>query len=130
MWSFVNNELVGVAFIDTLIYIHSLAVIKNFILYADITKSLSLLTFDKDCKTLSVVSRDFEPMEIYKCDFVVDGQNLGFIVSDSNTNLVIYLYQVSISIRITKTTAAQNEVALSYHRLRGLYFLAVILRRL
>ena len=26
-------------------------------------------------------------------------------------------------------TAAQNEVALSYHRVRGLYFLAVVLMR-
>ena len=26
----------------------------------------------------------------------------------------------------TKTTAAQNEVALSYHKVRGLYFLAVV----
>ena len=29
-------------------------------------------------------------------------------------------------ILLTKTTAAQNEVALSYHKLRGLYFLAVV----
>ena len=28
--------------------------------------------------------------------------------------------------RITKINAAQNEVALSYHRVRGLYFLAVV----
>ena len=27
---------------------------------------------------------------------------------------------------LTKITAAQNEVALSYHKVRGLYFLAVI----
>ena len=27
---------------------------------------------------------------------------------------------------LTKITAAQNEVALTYHRVRGLYFLAVI----
>ena len=27
---------------------------------------------------------------------------------------------------LTKTTAAQNEVALSYHRVRGLYFQAVV----
>ena len=32
-----------------------------------------------------------------------------------------YLY-----ILLTKITAAQNEVALSYHRVRGLYFLAVV----
>ena len=29
------------------------------------------------------------------------------------------------NILLTKTTAAQNEIALSYHRVRGLYFLAV-----
>ena len=28
------------------------------------------------------------------------------------------------AILLTKTTAAQNEVALSYHEVRGLYFLA------
>ena len=27
---------------------------------------------------------------------------------------------------LTKTTAAQKEVALNYHRVRGLYFLAVV----
>ena len=27
---------------------------------------------------------------------------------------------------LTKTTAAQNEVALRYYRVRGLYFLAVV----
>ena len=31
-----------------------------------------------------------------------------------------------VNIPLTKTTAEQNEVALSYHRMRGLYFLAVI----
>ena len=29
-------------------------------------------------------------------------------------------------ILLTKTTAAQNDVALSYHRVRGLYFLPVV----
>ena len=31
-----------------------------------------------------------------------------------------------LTILLTKTTAAQNEDALSYHKVRGLYFLAVI----
>ena len=30
---------------------------------------------------------------------------------------------------LTKTTTAQNEVALSYHKVRGLYFLAVVFVR-
>ena len=41
----------------------------------------------------------------------------------------MYLYIVPLTITIllllTKTTAVRNEVALSYHKVRGLYFLAV-----
>ena len=32
------------------------------------------------------------------------------------------------TILLTKTAAAQNEAALSYHKVRGLYFLAVFVR--
>ena len=31
-----------------------------------------------------------------------------------------------LTILLTETAAAQNEVALSYHKMRGLYFLAVV----
>ena len=37
--------------------------------------------------------------------------------------------QITDSILLTKTTAAQNEVALSYQRVRGLYFVAVVFVR-
>ena len=40
-----------------------------------------------------------------------------------NAHISILLY---IIILLTKTTTAQNEVALGYHRLRGLYFPAVV----
>ena len=38
------------------------------------------------------------------------------------------LLVVNTTIHLIKTTAAQNEVALSDHRVRGLYFLAVVFR--
>ena len=34
-----------------------------------------------------------------------------------------------LSILLTKTTATQNETALNYHKLRALYFLAVVFVR-
>ena len=37
--------------------------------------------------------------------------------------MICYL---SFNILLTKTIAAHNDVALSYHRVRGLYFLAVV----
>ena len=35
----------------------------------------------------------------------------------------------SVTMLLTKTTAAQNEDALSYYKVRGLYFLAVVFVR-
>ena len=37
---------------------------------------------------------------------------------------------LKLNIRLTKTRAAQNEVALRYHTVRALHFLVVVLRRL
>ena len=46
MWHFKDNkDLVGVAFIDAEIYVHSAFCIKNFILIADITRSVQLLRY-------------------------------------------------------------------------------------
>ena len=39
------------------------------------------------------------------------------------------LHETHINIPLTKTTAAQSEVALGYHRVRGPYFLAVVFMR-
>ena len=36
------------------------------------------------------------------------------------------MYNTYYTILLTKTTAAQNEVVLSYHIVRGLYFQAVV----
>ena len=38
----------------------------------------------------------------------------------------IPIRSLEVTKRLTKTTAAQNEVALSYHRVRRLYFVAVV----
>ena len=58
-------------------------------------------------------------------------QQMGHISKKQNSvvyiNYIYYIYNIILrlqTILLTKTTAAKNEVALSYHRVRGLYFLA------
>ena len=48
---------------------------------------------------------------------------ISFCISPSHSFMNIY------TTLLTKTTAAQNEDALSYHKVRGLYFLAVVFVR-
>lgn len=57
LWVLKDNDLTGMAFIDTQLYIHQMFSIKNFILAADLMKSISLLRYQEESKTLSLVSR-------------------------------------------------------------------------
>ncbi|KAL3859426.1 hypothetical protein ACJMK2_009649 [Sinanodonta woodiana] len=93
MWQLKDNDLIGVAFIDTHIYIHSLVTLKSLILAADIIKSITLYRYQSDLKVLSLVSRDVKPLEVYTCDFIVDNSQLNFIVTDRLKNILVYSYQ-------------------------------------
>uniref|UniRef100_G1RI66 Cleavage and polyadenylation specific factor 1 n=1 Tax=Nomascus leucogenys TaxID=61853 RepID=G1RI66_NOMLE len=61
-------------------------------LLADVMKSISLLRYQEESKTLSLVSRDAKPLEVYSVDFMVDNAQLGFLVSDRDRNLMVYMY--------------------------------------
>ncbi|KAF6036416.1 Cpsf160 [Bugula neritina] len=88
-----DGELCGASFIDTQLYIHQMVSIKNLILIADIQMSVSVLRYQPDHRVLSVVSRDLKPMETYGVEFAVDNTNLGFLATDREQNLSIFLYQ-------------------------------------
>uniref|UniRef100_A0A452H975 Cleavage and polyadenylation specificity factor subunit 1 n=1 Tax=Gopherus agassizii TaxID=38772 RepID=A0A452H975_9SAUR len=80
LWSLKDNDLTGMAFIDTQLYIHQMISVKNFILAADVMKSISLLRYQEESKTLSLVSRVAQPGTIvYSVDFMVDTDQLGFL---------------------------------------------------
>lgn len=93
LWQLQDNDLIGVAFIDTNIYVHQIISIKSLILIADVYKSVSILRFQEEFRTLSLVSRDFNPLEVYDIEFMVDNANLGFLVTDADENIVVYMYQ-------------------------------------
>uniref|UniRef100_A0A8C5DQ71 Cleavage and polyadenylation specificity factor subunit 1 n=1 Tax=Gouania willdenowi TaxID=441366 RepID=A0A8C5DQ71_GOUWI len=83
LWVLKDNDLTGMAFIDTQLYIHQMFSIKNFILAADLMKSVSLLRYQEGSKTLSLVSRDAKPLEVYSIEFMVDNNQLGLLGNDS-----------------------------------------------
>ncbi|GAB0099522.1 Cleavage and polyadenylation specificity factor subunit 1 [Sergentomyia squamirostris] len=93
LWQLKDSDLVGVAFIDTNIYVHEMVSVKSLILVADVYKSISILRFQEEYRTLSLVSRDYQPQTVFSVDYVVDNSNLGFIVTDSDGNIIIYMHQ-------------------------------------
>ena len=68
IWTLKDNDLSGVAFIDTQIYICTISTIKDLILVGDVLKSVTLLRYQKDQKVLSLVSRVREvSLELLTC---------------------------------------------------------------
>ena len=94
LFQFKNQDLFGVAFIDSQIYVHTLCCMKSFILVGDVMKSIDLLQFQQDYRTLAVISRDPRPLEVYSVEFIIDNANLAFAVTDADKNLTVYMYQV------------------------------------
>ncbi|XP_072014167.1 cleavage and polyadenylation specificity factor subunit 1-like isoform X2 [Amphiura filiformis] len=92
LWTFKDNDLIGLAFVDTQIYIHNAVSIKNFVLVSDISKSVYLLQYQVQDRTLALVSRDPKPLEVYSCEFMVDDKMMAFLVSDADKNLILYHY--------------------------------------
>ncbi|ALC41041.1 Cpsf160 [Drosophila busckii] len=93
IWQLRDGDLIGVAFIDTNIYVHQIITVKSLIFIADVYKSISLLRFQEEYRTLSLASRDFNPMEVYGIEFMVDNSNLGFLVTDAERNMIVFMYQ-------------------------------------
>ncbi|XP_038067908.1 cleavage and polyadenylation specificity factor subunit 1-like [Patiria miniata] len=84
LWTFKDNDLLGLAFIDTQIYIHRAVCVKNFILVADVTKSIYLLQYQESDRTIALVSRDSKPLQVYSCEFMVDDSQLAFLGKSLN----------------------------------------------
>ena len=58
MWQFKDNkDLLAVAFIDAETYIHTAQSIKGFILTGDVTRSIQLLHYNEDRRSLSLISQ-------------------------------------------------------------------------
>ncbi|TPX33999.1 2-dehydropantoate 2-reductase [Synchytrium microbalum] len=87
-----GEELEGVAFIDTNIFVTSIATVKSLILVGDAYKSVWFLGFQEEPPKLLLLGKDYGSLQVYSCDFVVDNDSLGFAVADSDKNVMTFAY--------------------------------------
>lgn len=87
-----GSELNGAAFFDAPLYVVSLNIVKNFILFGDIHKSIYFLCWKEDGAQLTLLAKDFGSLDCYATEFLIDGSTLSLLVSDSRKNLQIFSY--------------------------------------
>ncbi|KAH9103969.1 hypothetical protein LEN26_014662 [Aphanomyces euteiches] len=88
-----GGQLVGCAFFDAQLYIVSLNVIKSFIVYGDLYKSIHLLYWKPQEKTIIMLAKDYEPLSITTTEVSVMGTQLGLIASDMQANIHVMQYE-------------------------------------
>ncbi|CAF1084494.1 unnamed protein product, partial [Didymodactylos carnosus] len=90
IWQFKDDQLKGIAFVDIQVYCHRMIAMKNYILIADVHKSIALLRYQEDMRVLSYVSRDSRKLDVYTTEFFVDQTHIKFVTTDADKNLYIY----------------------------------------
>lgn len=90
--SWTGTELVGAAFYDAPLYVVSLNIVKNFVLFGDIHKSIYFLCWKEDGAQLALLAKDFGSLDCYATEFLIDGSTLSLLVSDSRKNIQIFSY--------------------------------------
>ena len=56
------------------------------------------MQFQEDYRTLAVISRDPNPMEVYAIEFTVDNNNVGFAVTDADKNMTGVIHKNAFSL--------------------------------
>ncbi|CAB3406616.1 unnamed protein product [Caenorhabditis bovis] len=94
IWQYKDGDLMGLSFLDMHYYINQLISIRSIALACDVEESMSLIRFQEEYKAMSIASRDDR-----KCaqppmsgQFIVDGKNLGFVLSDEMGNITMFNY--------------------------------------
>ena len=92
IWKFDGQTLSGLAFVDTNSYITHATSFHNLVVIGDIQRSISLLRFQPEWKTLGAISHHGKPTEVRSVELLVHDDRVTFVVADENKNLSYYAY--------------------------------------
>ncbi|EFJ10123.1 hypothetical protein SELMODRAFT_184138 [Selaginella moellendorffii] len=87
-----GSELIGTAFFDAPLYVVSLNIVKNFVLFGDFHKSIYFLCWKEEGAQLVLLAKDFGSLDCYATEFLIDGSTLSLLVSDSRKNIQVFSY--------------------------------------
>jgi len=87
-----GSQLIGCAFYTAKAYCVDCVSIKNYILLSDVFHSIFVVLWEEETSRIIYLGRDEAILEVLKAEFLVDGENLNFLVSDQRANLQLFNY--------------------------------------
>ncbi|WWD21338.1 protein CFT1 [Kwoniella shandongensis] len=87
-----DDRLMGLAFLDMMLYATSMKVFKNFILIGDLCKSFWLVTLQEEPYKFTTISKDLQPISTVTTDFLVHEGQVNFVSNDRNGDMRMLEY--------------------------------------
>jgi cleavage and polyadenylation specificity factor subunit 1 len=87
VYEFKSEQLIGCAFYDAQMFIVTLSVVKDFVMYGDIYKSVHFLRWKEDQRQLVLLAKDYEPLAVSATEFSVFEKKLALLAVDMDENL-------------------------------------------
>lgn len=87
VYEFKSEQLIGCAFYDAQMFIVTLNVVKDFVMYGDVYKSVHFLRWRERQRQLVLLAKDYEPLAVSATEFSVFEKKLALLAVDMDENL-------------------------------------------
>lgn len=92
VYKLVGDEVVHLSFAFGQLYCSSLASIKQYVVAADMCKSVSFMYFRDRNNSVNFLGKDYEHVTSYATEFLIENENMSIVVSDGRGNFHLMNY--------------------------------------
>lgn len=87
VYEFKSEQLIGCAFYDAQMYIVSISIVKDFVMYGDVYKSVHFLRWKEKQRQLVLLAKDYEPLAVSATEYNLFEKRLALLAVDMEENL-------------------------------------------
>ncbi|TYZ69216.1 hypothetical protein PybrP1_011292 [[Pythium] brassicae (nom. inval.)] len=92
VYEFKSEQLIGCAFYDAQMFIVSISIVKDFVMYGDVYKSAHFLRWKEKQRQLVLLAKDYEPLAVSTTEFNLFEKRLALLAVDVEENLHVMQY--------------------------------------
>lgn len=92
VYKLVVDEIVYLSFAFGQLFCTSLASVKQYVVSADMYKSISFYFFRDRNTSVNFLAKDYSHALSYACEFLIDGSQLSMVMSDEEGNVELFNY--------------------------------------
>ena len=86
VYKLVGDEIIHLSFAFGQLYCSSLSSLKQYVVAADMCKSVSFMYFRERNNSLNFLGKDYEHVTSYATEFLIENDNMSIVVSDGKGN--------------------------------------------